>query len=91
MLVLTNKGGVARRVTISVSSAGGERYGPFDINARKTTEVEPRHFKALRNSGVLKIAARREDQEGRKYAGDAELELSSKAVRLVKLTATDAK
>ena len=85
VLVFTNLGGTARRVTISVSTAEGERYGPFDVDARETKEVELRHFRRILRSGVLNVRARCEDEEGKKYVGDVELRPNTKAVRVFKL------
>ncbi len=88
-LVLANVGGNARNVTISVSPTGKEKYGPFDINSMETTEFRLRHLYQILNSRTLKITARCEDDDGRRYTGEAELEVGSKAVRLFHLATGD--
>ena len=90
MLVFANTGGAAKDVEISMSTAGDEWYGPFDISAMETKEVAMRHFYRILNSKVLKIALRCEDEEGRKYAGEVELRPNSNTIRVFRLTMADA-
>jgi len=68
-----------------------EWYGPFDINTLETREVELYHFNKIRNTKVLKIEVKCEDEDGRKYTGEVELSPGSKAVRIFKLAAAGAK
>ena len=88
-LVVANTGGNAKSVTISVSPTGPEKYGPFDIRAFETAEFTLRHLYRILDSRALKITARCEDDDGRRYVGDAELEVGSKRVRVLRLTAAD--
>ncbi|MDG6901068.1 MAG: hypothetical protein JRM80_03825 [Nitrososphaerota archaeon] len=87
-LIFTNTGGLAAHVMV-FSPASKEWYGPFDIKAMETAEVGMQHFSRLRDAKPLKITIRCDDQDGRNYAGEVELTLGSKAVRVIKLIPAD--
>ena len=89
VLVLANTGGQAKRVTISESTASQEKYGPFDIDSLETNEIGLRHFYRILNSKVLKVRARCEDQDGRRYTGEVELGPNTKAIRVFKLVPSE--
>jgi hypothetical protein len=88
-LLLSNTGGAARKVKISLSTDSGEWYGPFDVDGMETKELEVRHVHRILKSKAFKIAIRCEDGEGRKYAGEVEAKPNSKAARAFKLEAAE--
>ena len=88
MLVLANTGGAAKKVTLSLSTADKETYGPIDINALENTEIELRHLYRILNTKNLKVVAKCEDAEGRQYSGEIEIEPNTKSVRIFTLGAS---
>jgi hypothetical protein len=87
MLMFGNTGGDARKVKISLSTAGDEWYGPFDIDEMETKELEVRHMYRILKSAAFKVSVRCEDREGRKYAGEVEVKPNSRSIRVFKLAA----
>jgi hypothetical protein len=85
LLVLSNTGGAAKKVKISLSTAGDEWYGPFDIGEMETKELEVRHVHRILRSTAVKITVKCEDGEGRKYSGEVEAKPNSRSARAFKL------
>lgn len=84
-LVIANMGGRARGTKISVSTAGKEWYGPFNVEAMGTKEVALHHFYRIQGSKTLKVTVRCKDDDGRTYAGEVELKPESNEVNVFRL------
>jgi hypothetical protein len=85
LLVVANTGGKAKHLIVSLSTADKESYGPFDIDAMETKEINLRHLYRILNTEVLKVTAKCEDQDARKYTGKVELRPNAKTIRVFKL------
>jgi hypothetical protein len=88
-LLVSNTGGAAKRVTVYVTSLGGQKHGPLQINKGETVELELGVFRRLRKSGDIRMVVMCEDQDGRKYRGKAKLELNAKEAQVLSLSRAD--
>jgi len=88
-LVVSNTGGAAKRVTVYVTSLGGQKHGPLQINKGETLELELGRFGRLRKSGGIRMVVMCEDQDGRKYRCKAKLELNAEEAQVLSLSRAD--
>ncbi|MCL5672633.1 MAG: hypothetical protein JRN56_07075 [Nitrososphaerota archaeon] len=83
-LMLANTGGSAKKVVLALPGNESGSYGPLDIGALETTTVPLRGVSV--GEAALKVRVSCEDEDGRGYSGEVELEPNSKGVRIVGLS-----
>lgn len=84
-LILANTGGRAVGMTVTILAEGKWSFGPLDVDSMETTEIDLHDFSKIEKARALKIEVKCEDADGRGYSGTAELQRSSKSVRVFEL------